>query len=129
MAKKDGGLLTLRGGGYFFDISEYIKLALTGDIYAKGGHAVYANSSYLKRYHYSGTVNFAYSKTPDQDDKIETNNVTNDSPAYPGALTFATNERVHPALQLPSTPLQRPLPGTTTSDVWNSQPADLLQHQ
>jgi hypothetical protein len=68
----------LRGGGYFFDISEYAKLALTADIYSKGGHALYANSSYLKRYKYSGSVNFAYSKNPDQDDKIETSAYTKD---------------------------------------------------
>jgi hypothetical protein len=68
----------LRGGGYFFDISEYAKLALTGDIYSKGGHALYANSSYLKRYHYSGSLNFSYSKNPDSDDKIETENFTKD---------------------------------------------------
>ena len=68
----------LRGGGYFFDISEYAKLALTADIYSKGGHALYANSSYLKRYKYSGAVNFAYSKNPDQDDKIETTAYTKD---------------------------------------------------
>ena len=68
----------LRGGGYFFDISEYMKLALTGDIYSKGGHALYANSSYMKRYKYTGTVNFAYSKNPDQDDKIETTGFTKD---------------------------------------------------
>jgi hypothetical protein len=68
----------LRNGGYFFDINEYVKLALTGDIYSKGGHAVYANSSYLKRYAYSGTVNFAYSRNSDTDDKIETNNYTED---------------------------------------------------
>ena len=68
----------LRNGGYFFDISEYVKLAVTGDIYSKGGHALYANSSYMKRYAYNGTVNFAYSKNPDSDDKIETTNVTKD---------------------------------------------------
>ncbi|MBT1685508.1 putative LPS assembly protein LptD [Dawidia soli] len=68
----------LRNGGYFFDISEYVKLALTGDIYSKGGHAVYANSSYLKRYAYSGSVNFAYSRNSDTDEKIETNNYTQD---------------------------------------------------
>lgn len=68
----------LRNGGYFFDISEYFKLALTGDIYSKGGHAVYANSNYVKRYKYNGTFNFAYSKNPDQDDKIETSNYTKD---------------------------------------------------
>ena len=38
------------------DISEYLKLSLTGDIYSKGGHAIYANSSYLKRYRYGGTT-------------------------------------------------------------------------
>ncbi|HYF68188.1 MAG TPA: putative LPS assembly protein LptD [Ohtaekwangia sp.] len=68
----------LRGGGYFFDISEYIKLTLTGDIYSKGGHALNASSNYLKRYHYSGNLNFAYSKNPDTDDRIETNSVTQD---------------------------------------------------
>ena len=68
----------LRGGGYFFDISDYVKLALTGDIYSKGGHALYANSTYIKRYKYNGTVNFAYSKNPDGDDKIETANFTKD---------------------------------------------------
>ncbi len=68
----------LRGGGYFFDINEYMKLALTGDIYSKGGHAVYVNSNYVKRYKYNGTVNFAYSKNPDQDDKIETSSFTKD---------------------------------------------------
>ncbi|MEJ7647146.1 MAG: putative LPS assembly protein LptD [Chryseolinea sp.] len=62
----------LRGGGYFFDINEYVKLSLTGDIYSRGGHALYVNSSYMTRYKYTGTLNFAYSKNPDQDDKIET---------------------------------------------------------
>jgi hypothetical protein len=68
----------LRNGGYFFDISEYMKLALTGDIYSKGGHALYVNSNYMKRYKYNGSVNFAYSKNPDGDDKIETSNFQKD---------------------------------------------------
>lgn len=68
----------LRNGGYFFDISDYVKLAVTGDIYSKGGHAVNANSSYIKRYKYSGSINFGYSKNPDLDDKIETEGSTQD---------------------------------------------------
>ena len=68
----------LRNGGYFFDISEYMKLALTGDIYSKGGHALYVNSNYMKRYKYNGSVNIAYSKNPDGDDKIETSNFQKD---------------------------------------------------
>ena len=52
----------LRRGGYYFDISEYFKLALTGDIYSKGGHAIYAQAPYIKRYKYNGNFNFSYSK-------------------------------------------------------------------
>ncbi len=88
----------LRGGGYFFDISEYIKLSLTGDLYSKGGHALYANSSYLKRYRYNGTVNFAYSKNPESDNKLENRNFTKDfrltwshSPQSKGTGRFAAS--------------------------------------
>lgn len=55
---------SLRNGGYYFDISEYFKLALTGDIYSKGGHAIYVRSPYVKRYHYNGNLNFSFSKYP-----------------------------------------------------------------
>ncbi len=88
----------LRGFGYYFDINEYVKLELKGDLYSKGGHAVYANSNYLKRYGYSGAVNFAYSRNPDGDDRIETNSVTNDfrlgwnhSPQSKGTGRFAAS--------------------------------------
>lgn len=88
----------LRGGGYFFDISEYMKLSLTGDLYSKGGHALYANSNYIKRYKYNGTLNFAYSKNPDGDDKIETSSFTKDfrltwshSPQSKGPGRFAAS--------------------------------------
>ena len=52
----------LRRGGYYFDISDYFKLALTGDIYSKGGHALYAQAPYIKRYQYTGNFSFSYSK-------------------------------------------------------------------
>lgn len=88
----------LRNGGYFFDINEYIKLAITGDIYSKGGHAVRVAMPYIKRYSYSGNLNFAYSKTPDSDDKIETDNPTSDfrlswshSPQSKGTGRFAAS--------------------------------------
>lgn len=86
-----------RGGGYFFDISEYIKLALTGDLYSKGGHAVYANSSYMKRYAYSGNFNFSYSKNR-LGENIEDRNVSNDfrltwshTPQTKGTSRFAAS--------------------------------------
>ena len=67
----------LRGGGYFFDISDYMKLAVTGDLYSKGSHALYVNSNYMKRYAYSGRINFSYSKNRISD-KIEDKNASND---------------------------------------------------
>jgi LptD protein len=50
----------LRGGGYFFDISDYVKLEVKGDIYSKGSNALYINSTYKKRYAYNGLFNFSY---------------------------------------------------------------------
>ncbi|MGE0589338.1 MAG: putative LPS assembly protein LptD [Cyclobacteriaceae bacterium] len=49
----------LRGGGYFFDINDYIKLGITGDLYSKGSSAVYINSTYNKRYAYNGNFNIS----------------------------------------------------------------------
>ena len=43
----------LRGGGYFFDISDYFKLTVTGDVYSKGSNAITFGSQYRKRYAYS----------------------------------------------------------------------------
>lgn len=67
----------LRGGGYFFDINEYVKLSITGDIYSKGGHALYLNTNYMKRYKYNGAFNFTYSKTKTADE-IENPQIAND---------------------------------------------------
>ncbi len=49
----------LRNGGYYFDISDYMKLSLTGDLYSKGSSAAYINSVYRKRYAYTGSLNFS----------------------------------------------------------------------
>jgi hypothetical protein len=88
----------LRNGGYFFDINEYIKLTITGDLYSKGGHAVRANSNYNKRYAYSGSFSFSYSKTPRTFDKIEDRSFINDyslnwshSPQSRGTGRFAAS--------------------------------------
>jgi hypothetical protein len=67
----------LRRGGYYFDISEYFKLALTGDIYSKGGHAIYVQAPYVKRYRYNGSFNFSYSKNT-VNTNIEDNSVRKD---------------------------------------------------
>jgi hypothetical protein len=67
----------LNGGGYFFDINEYVKLLVTGSIYSKGSSALNLSSSYNKRYKYSGNVSFSYTHNVNKD-KIEAPLVSND---------------------------------------------------
>lgn len=52
----------LRNGGYYFAISDYVDLRVTGDIYSKGASAVNTTSNYVKRYAYRGAVNLSYNK-------------------------------------------------------------------
>ncbi len=53
----------LHNGGYYFAISDYVDLAVTGEIYTKGSWGLGAKSNYRKRYKYSGNVNTNYLKT------------------------------------------------------------------
>jgi hypothetical protein len=50
----------LSNGGYYFAISDYLDLKLTGEIYTKGSWGVTIGSNYRKRYKYSGSVNLNY---------------------------------------------------------------------
>ncbi|MDH5597662.1 MAG: putative LPS assembly protein LptD, partial [Cyclobacteriaceae bacterium] len=67
----------LENGGYFFDISEFIKLKLTGSIYSKGGWGTTANTTYSKRYKYNGNFTFQVTKN-NSSDKIEEPNISTD---------------------------------------------------
>ena len=53
----------LRDGGYYFAISDYMDLSLTGEIYTKGSWGLKANSSYAKRYKYSGSFDISFLTT------------------------------------------------------------------
>lgn len=53
----------LSNGGYYFAINDNIDLALTGEIYTKGSWGLAAQSSYVKRYKYSGNFNLSYLKS------------------------------------------------------------------
>lgn len=61
--------LYLRGGGYYFALSDYIDLAVTGDWYSRGSWGVNARSSYRKRYRYNGSFSGSYivTRTGDKD--------------------------------------------------------------
>lgn len=45
----------LRDGGYYFAISEYYDLLLTGDVFSKGDWGLRARSNYRKNYKFSGS--------------------------------------------------------------------------
>jgi len=52
--------LGLTNGGYYFALNNYFDLELRGDIYTKGTKAISANTSYIKRYKYRGSLNVSY---------------------------------------------------------------------
>ncbi len=52
-----------RNGGYYFAFSDYVDLALTGEIYTKGSWGLTGRSSYKKRYKYNGSFNISYLTT------------------------------------------------------------------
>lgn len=58
----------LREGGYYFALSDYMDLAVLGDIYTKGSWGVRARSQYRKRYKFSGSFDASYTvnKTGDK---------------------------------------------------------------
>ncbi len=53
----------LRDGGYYLAISDRVDLKLLGEIYTKGSWGISAQSTYKKRYRFSGSVNFAFQNT------------------------------------------------------------------
>nr|PZN53272.1 MAG: hypothetical protein DIU61_09805 [Bacteroidota bacterium] len=67
----------LRNLGYFFDINDYVKLAIETDIYSKGGHGINVHTNYMKRYRYSGSLLFSYTNTKITD-RIEAPSTTVD---------------------------------------------------
>jgi hypothetical protein len=97
----------LREIGYYFALSEYMDLRLTGDIYTRGTWGVRASTKYRKRYKFNGNLTIGYSKqilpnsTSAEDDvrKTFSFNLTHnqDSKAHPyrrlqGSLRFTTND-------------------------------------
>jgi hypothetical protein len=50
----------LQNGGYYLVINDNFDLALLGDIYTNGSWGMRAESSYAKRYKFSGNFNFRY---------------------------------------------------------------------
>ena len=90
----------IRGLGYYFTLSEHMDLALTGGIYTLGSWEANVRSRYIKRYKYSGNLNFDFSSVKSGDkgdaDYIKQNTVklqwtrSQDAKANPGS-TFSAS--------------------------------------
>ncbi|MHA3787093.1 putative LPS assembly protein LptD [Flavobacterium hauense] len=50
----------LQNGGYYFALSDYYDLAITGDYYTNGSYGLRFQSSYANRYKYNGNVYIRY---------------------------------------------------------------------
>ncbi len=53
----------LRDGGYYFAINDNVDLRLTGEIFTKGSWGLAAQTTYKRRYKYSGNFYFNYQVT------------------------------------------------------------------
>jgi hypothetical protein len=53
----------LRNGGYYFALSDYFDFTLTGELYTKGSWGLSGQTSYRKRYKYSGNFDASYLTT------------------------------------------------------------------
>lgn len=50
----------IQNGGYYFNLSEYFNLALTGDYFTNGSYGFRVDSNYRRRYKYSGQLSFRF---------------------------------------------------------------------
>lgn len=57
----------LRGGGYYFGISDNLDMAVTGDIFANLSWRLNATSQYNKRYKYNGNLSIEYAVNKDNE--------------------------------------------------------------
>lgn len=50
----------LQNGGYYFALSDYYDLAVTGDYYTNGSYGLRFDSSYANKYKYNGNINIRF---------------------------------------------------------------------
>ena len=68
----------LRNGGYYLALSDYFDLAITGEVYTKGSWGVTGQTSYRKRYKYSGNISLSTLTTVTGDKGLDDYSKQND---------------------------------------------------
>ena len=77
----------LHNGGYYFAISDFVDLAVTGEISTRGTWGIGARSNYRVRYRFSGNFNFYYLNTAHGDRSLRH--------TVPGAFHRTTDFRMN----------------------------------
>ncbi len=84
-----------RNFGYYFALSDYTDLALTGDYYTRGGYRVRSRFRYNKKYNFSGSFNANYSNITIGEDNDPDKSVQTD-----WSVAFNHNQVFTPTLRL-----------------------------
>jgi lipopolysaccharide assembly outer membrane protein LptD (OstA) len=84
-------------GGYYLVMSDYWDLALTGDVYSKGGYLLRSDIRYALRYNFTGSLSATYGR--------QTYNIGNvgspdDQPGTDWSLSITHNQEIDPTSQL-----------------------------
>lgn len=66
----------LRDGGYYFAINDKINVKALGELYTKGSWGLNLQSTYKKRYRFSGSINAAYQNTVEGEKNMPDYSVT-----------------------------------------------------
>ncbi len=53
---------SIQNGGYYFSLSDYYDLAVTGDYFTNGSYALRGDSDYRLRYKFNGSVSFNFDR-------------------------------------------------------------------
>lgn len=86
----------VRDIGYYFPLSQYMDLRLTGDIYFRGSWALNSQVRYVKRYKYNGNFNLAYS---DRRNEIPASTAIQSNKSYSIRWSHNQDPKAHPSIQ------------------------------
>ncbi|MDX9759042.1 MAG: putative LPS assembly protein LptD [Bacteroidota bacterium] len=84
-------------GGYYLAMSDYWDLALTGDVYAKGGYLLRTDVRYALRYNFNGSVSASYGRQ-----RYNVGNVfaPDDQPGTDWSLTINHDQEIDPTSRI-----------------------------
>ncbi|MBR9974897.1 MAG: LPS-assembly protein LptD [Bacteroidetes bacterium] len=84
-------------GGYYLAMSDYWDLALTGDVYSKGGYLLRTDVRYALRYSFNGSVSATYGR---QTYNVGNVNAADDQPGTDWSLSINHAQEIDPTSRI-----------------------------